>query len=51
MSTLTADFFFFVSALHGIVWNNVWFQQDDANSHVFHATVDLLRKIFDGRLI
>ena len=38
-------------ALDGIDVDNVWFQQDGATCHTSHATIDLLRETFDGRLI
>lgn len=47
--TMITDFF--VPALHGIDVNDVWFQQDGATCHTSHATIDLLRQTFDGRLI
>ena len=37
--------------LDGIDVENVWFQQDGATCHTSHATIDLLRETFDGRLI
>ena len=44
---------FFVPDFHGINVNvnDVWFQQDDATCHTSHATINLLRQTFDGRLI
>ena len=42
---------FFLLTLDGIDVDNVWFQQDGATCHTSHATIDLLRKTFDGRLI
>ena len=47
--TMITDFF--VPALDGIDVDNVWFQQDGATCHTSHATIDLLRETFDGRLI
>ena len=42
---------FLVPTLDGIDVDNVWFQQDGATCHTSHATINLLRKTFDGRLI
>ena len=37
---------FFVLALDDIAMNDVWFQQDSATCHTFHATIDLLCQMF-----
>ena len=47
--TIITDFF--VSTLHGIDVNNIWFQQVSATFHKSFATMDLLCQTFDGRLI
>ena len=41
----------FVSSLHGIDVNDVWFQQEAAACNISHDTMDLLHQIFDGGLI
>ena len=48
---LNHDNRFFVTALHGIKVNDVWYQQDGATCHTTHAAIDLLRQTFDGGLI
>ena len=30
---------------------NIWFQQDDATYHTAVATLNVLRRVFDGRII
>ena len=47
--TMTTDIF--ITVLHGIDVNNIWFQQDCATCHTSHAAIDLLRQMFDDRLI
>ena len=49
IDTMIIDFF--VSTFYGITVNDVWFQQDGANCHISHGTIDLLRQTFDGRFI
>ena len=29
----------------------IWFQQDDANCHIAEATLDVLRPVFEDRII
>ena len=48
-STIITDFF--VLAFHGIDVNVVWFQQDNVTYYTSHATINLLRQTFNGRLI
>ena len=50
-TAIAHDHRFFLTPLHGINVNFVWFQQDDATCHSNHARTDLLRQTFDGRLI
>ena len=42
---------FFVTVIHGIDMNDIWFQQDGTTCHTCHATIDLLRQTFDGSLV
>ena len=30
---------------------NIWFQQDGATCHIAEATLDVLRSVFEGRII
>ena len=42
---------FFVTALHGIAVNDVWFQKNDATCRTSQSTIDLLRQTTESRLI
>ena len=37
---------FFVTALHGIDVNDVWFEQNGATCHTYHVTINLLRQMY-----